>query len=180
MSRIHAAAERRFTPWKNGGGQTAEVLCQPEGAGFDSFDWRISTARVAQSGPFSRFAGVDRVLTVLEGGPMRLRFGDGRAVELDATSAPFAFSGDVGCQADLMGPPLLDLNVMVRRPLRAEVWRLGESAPRVLTAKAHYLFALAPLPALGLERHDLLELPSGTPLPSAAQALAIAIAILPG
>ena len=26
------------TPWKNGGGATIEVVCQPPGAGMDSFD----------------------------------------------------------------------------------------------------------------------------------------------
>ncbi len=67
-TRIWRRAERVFTPWKNGGGRTAEILAMPEGAGLDGFDWRISTAEVAQSGPFSLFAGLDRWLTVLEGG----------------------------------------------------------------------------------------------------------------
>lgn len=65
---IYLASDRHFSPWKNGGGETAEILCHPQGAGFGDFNWRISTARVASSGPFSTFEGIDRILTVLEGG----------------------------------------------------------------------------------------------------------------
>ena len=65
MSNWHyPASARQFRPWKNGGGETAEIAVSPAGAGFDDFDWRISTAIVAQSGPFSGFPGVDRVLTL--------------------------------------------------------------------------------------------------------------------
>lgn len=54
---IYRTADRVFRPWKNGGGETAEILAFPAGAGFDDFSWRISTAIVAASGPFSAFPG---------------------------------------------------------------------------------------------------------------------------
>src|SRR5690606_386633 len=79
----YPASARQFRPWKNGGGETAEIAVSPAGAGFDDFDWRISTAIVAQSGPFSGFPGVDRVLTVIEGGAMELTVA-GEARHLDA------------------------------------------------------------------------------------------------
>ncbi|HEY0275340.1 MAG TPA: HutD family protein, partial [Paenirhodobacter sp.] len=123
-ARIHRAATRRFTPWKNGGGETAGIIVHPAGAGFADFDWRISTARVAGSGPFSRFEGIDRSLTLLQGGPMRLRFAGGRVVDLAQGDPALAFSGDLGCEADLIGDAVLDLNVMVRRPLRCRVDRV--------------------------------------------------------
>lgn len=80
--------------WKNGGGETAEVLCHPAGAAFDDFDWRISTARVDRSGPFSAFPGVDRVLTVLEGDTMVLTFAEGSRIDTSPTSGPHPFSGE--------------------------------------------------------------------------------------
>ncbi|MBV9975040.1 MAG: HutD family protein, partial [Hyphomicrobiales bacterium] len=60
--RVLRAGQHRRMPWKNGGGETTEIIASPEGAGLDEFDWRISMARVATDGPFSRFAGVDRTL----------------------------------------------------------------------------------------------------------------------
>lgn len=160
MSRIYRGEERRFTPWKNGGGETAEILCQPEGAGFDGFDWRISTAKVGQSGPFSVFPCINRVLTVIEGGAMRLSFETGESVTCYPDGVPHSFSGAIPCHADLLGVPLLDLNLMVRDPLIGAVLQSGEevSGEGLLGA---YLFALQDQPALGLIRHDLRELPLG-------------------
>ncbi|NYH19335.1 HutD/Ves family protein [Paraburkholderia bryophila] len=59
-------------PWKNGGGVTREVAAVPEQAGLDCFVWRVSIADVAQAGPFSRFAGIDRTLVLLSGAGMLL------------------------------------------------------------------------------------------------------------
>jgi environmental stress-induced protein Ves len=159
IGEIHRATERRFSAWKNGGGETAEIICHPAGAGFDGFEWRISTAHVAESGPFSRFPGTDRVLTVVEGGDMTLTLADGTTHRIGPGSSPFAFPGDVPCSAELHGPPLLDLNVMVRRPLRAEVLTEGQQ-PSPGRCQAKWLFALRPLPDLHLRAHDLLELAS--------------------
>ncbi|NEX46350.1 HutD/Ves family protein [Pseudotabrizicola algicola] len=147
MSGVYPASARVFRPWKNGGGTTAEILCWPEGAGFDDFTLRLSTARVEASGPFSEFPGVDRVLTVIEGGRMVLRLG-GQAHAL-APLEPFAFAGDVACAAEV-DAPLLDFNVMVRRPLRA---RVG-AGPLDPAAR----FALLLAPVAGLDRLDLLEM----------------------
>ncbi|RGP35783.1 HutD/Ves family protein [Pseudotabrizicola alkalilacus] len=148
MSGIYPAAARVFRPWKNGGGETAEILCWPEGAGFDDFTLRLSTARVDRSGPFSLFPGVDRVLTVIEGGAMVLTF-DGTDHPLAPGSA-LAFAGDAPCTARLDGSPLLDFNVMTRRPLQAQV-TVGP-----LTADARFAMLLAP--AAGLARLDLVDL----------------------
>ena len=49
-------------PWKNGGGETAEIAVSPPGAALDDFDWRLSMARVETDGPFSAFPGIDRTL----------------------------------------------------------------------------------------------------------------------
>ena len=62
--------------WRNGGGQTRELLAWPSAA-----DWslRISRADIERSGPFSAFAGVQRWFEVLSGNAVAtrsyLRFG---------------------------------------------------------------------------------------------------------
>lgn len=142
--------ERRFAPWKNGAGRTAEILAMPEGATIDDFDWRISTAEVSQSGPFSIFPEIDRWLTVLEGGAMTLLLPD-RAMDLAPGSEPVHFPGDVPCSAELSGDPLLDLNIMTRRPLSAQIG----AAPAPDPVLARYALALVDCPEVGLARHDL-------------------------
>jgi hypothetical protein len=101
---IHPAAARVLRPWKNGG-ETAEILAAPDGADLGSFHWRLSTARVERSGPFSLFPAVDRVLAVIEGGALRLEVG-GTVLRVDADSEAVAFPGDVPCEARLDGGPL--------------------------------------------------------------------------
>ena len=116
------------SPWKNGGGSTREIACWPPGADFDGFDWRVSIATIAASGPFSRFAGVDRVITLLGGDGVRLH-GEGIDHLLDVPLAPFAFSGDAAVAGTLLGGDSSDFNVMTRRGrLRAEVRVLHAAA----------------------------------------------------
>lgn len=127
MDAVAVGAPRRFslaslpaTPWRNGGGQTREIACVPGASG--DFDWRLSVATIAQSGAFSPFPGVDRIITLLSGAGVRLRVGAGQRVHaLTTPLAPFAFSGDEAVQAELVGE-CQDFNVMVRRErLRADV-----------------------------------------------------------
>jgi environmental stress-induced protein Ves len=160
-SGIFRVADRVFRPWKNGGGETAEIAVSPPGADFESFDWRVSTAVVAFSGPFSTFPGVDRILTVLEGGAMALSVG-GHERRLDAACDPFAFPGDLPAAARLEGDGLLDFNVMVRRPLRAEVVR-GPLDPGLRSVDERARLALLLEDWAGLKRLDLVDLATADP-----------------
>lgn len=101
-------------PWKNGGGSTRELCCWPPAADMDHFDWRISLASITQAGPFSAFPGVDRQIALLSGDGVSLH-GPGLAHRLDQRWAPFAFSGDLAVDCQLLGGPSSDLNVMTRR-----------------------------------------------------------------
>ena len=111
--RLLRAGDRVAQPWKNGGGVTREVAAWPDGAGFDTFDWRVSIAEVAAAGAFSRFEGIDRTLAVLRG-RMRLTFPE-RVLELDSASAPLAFPGEAPCEGEPLDGAVTDLNLMVRR-----------------------------------------------------------------
>jgi uncharacterized protein len=112
---IVRVADQRAMPWKNGGGITYEVaIFPPDAASLDAFDWRVSMARVETDGPFSRFAGIDRSLAVMQGDGLRLVV-DGVDVALGPQSRPLVFAGDIPASATLVGGPITDINVMTRR-----------------------------------------------------------------
>ncbi len=124
MTAILRHAERSATPWKDGGGTTAEIARFPSGAGFDDLYWRVSTAVVGGSGPFSRFAGIERCIVVLGEEGLLLDVG-GVEHRVDPLR-PFVFPGDVATSARLLSGPVRDLNVMTRRGVVvAEVEVLG-------------------------------------------------------
>lgn len=116
-------------PWKNGGGVTRQIAVDPPGAGFADFCWRLSTADVTASGPFSDWAGVDRWLVIVSGGAVRLTDPATR----DALELPIgrclAFPGERAYGCELIAGPVRDLNLMLRRgrasgglALRAGSW----------------------------------------------------------
>lgn len=115
-------------PWKNGGGVTRELHCQPAGASFDDFLWRVSIADVSQSGAFSSFAGVDRVITLLEGEGMDLVSDSGNHVLLSRLQ-PHRFRGEDKITAELAGGACQDFNLMLRRGAAAgevRVWSIDQ------------------------------------------------------
>ncbi|MFD0276086.1 HutD family protein [Kitasatospora sp. NPDC127111] len=128
------AAERPATPWLNGGGVTREVAGFPAGAGPAAFDWRVSLADVASEGPFSLFAGIDRVITLVDGDGMVLTV-DGAEHRIDEPFRPFAFSGDAATDCRLLGGPVVDFNVMTRRG-RATADLALATAPRTVDVPA--------------------------------------------
>jgi environmental stress-induced protein Ves len=113
--RVLRATDYRRMPWKNGAGETIEMLVSPPGASFDSFDWRLSMAHVGAPGPFSLFPDVDRTLSVIAGAGLVLRLADQAPVTLDRHATPFAFPGDIAVDSTLVDGPVDDLNVMTRR-----------------------------------------------------------------
>jgi uncharacterized protein len=115
---ILRAENYRRMPWKNGGGETAEIAVFPPDAPLSAFNWRISMATVACDGPFSTFEGVDRTLTVLSGAGMILAVDDQPEVTLTRGSEPFAFPADASTSAVLVDGTVIDLNVMTRRAHR--------------------------------------------------------------
>jgi environmental stress-induced protein Ves len=101
-------------PWKNGLGTTTEIAVHPPGAGLDDFTWRLSIADLGASGPFSTFAGCDRILVQIEGAPITLSHEGADEHHLRLLS-PHRFAGELATYCTLDMPPARDLNVMVRR-----------------------------------------------------------------
>lgn len=117
MTHIIQYASLHPTPWKNGGGSTTELCVMPPGAGFDQFEWRLSLATIAHSGPFSVFPGIDRTLTLVEGGGVVLDVGNERRVALSEREPVIAFPGETAVFATVEGAPTTDFNVMTRRAI---------------------------------------------------------------
>lgn len=124
--RILRAADYRRMPWKNGGGETREVLVSPAGAALNEIDWRISLATVATDGPFSTFDGIERTLSVIRGAGIHLTVADALPKLLLDSSEPFTFAGESKTTATLVDGGIVDLNVMTRRAtFRHSVRRLS-------------------------------------------------------
>lgn len=113
--RILRAADHRRMAWKNGGGETVEIIVSPPAAGLDDFDWRISMARVERDGPFSAFPGIDRTLAVLDGEGLILDVEGRVPLALTARGEPVTFPADAPTTGRLVDGPITDLNVMSRR-----------------------------------------------------------------
>lgn len=105
------------SPWRNGGGETREIISYPPGR--SDFDWRISIATIAQDGPFSAFPGIDRSITLLSGDGVYLQALPDIDHALTVTGEPFSFSGDIALSARLAGGVTTDFNVMTRRTVCA-------------------------------------------------------------
>ena len=131
------------TPWKNGGGSTREIACWPPGSGLAYFEWRLSIATIAASGPFSVFPGIDRTIMLLAGDGVQLRAAD-HAIEhrLSTLHRPFAFSGDVPIDCTLLGGASSDFNVMARRGRWHAKLQVLESAAALPSARHGMLLAL--------------------------------------
>src|SRR5262249_9464426 len=132
-------------PWKNGGGITTEIWVSPEGSGLAGapFDWRVSIADVGTDGPFSKFAGYDRHIMLLDGQGMRLETDKGGVIDL-GLYRPAALSGAWPVPGKLAAGPVRDFNLMVARRfgrgsltcqrLTAPLPLIGDGAIRLLHA----------------------------------------------
>jgi environmental stress-induced protein Ves len=164
-------------PWRNGGGQTRELLAWPAGG-----DWslRISLADIENDGPFSAFPGITRWFTVVQGRGVVLHFGS-EAVTLDPGADPVQFDGAAAPGCTLIDGPTRDLNLMLRggegdmRPVRpGEPWSCGFAQWGLFTAVSGTLRSTSgppvPLPANTLlwqsdEAEGALRFEPGEPAP---------------
>lgn len=110
---IHLYESNRLpaSRWRNGGGETREIVSYPPGAA--DFDWRISIATIAADGDFSLFPGIDRIITLLSGDVALYRHD--QLYQPLSLHQPFAFRGEEAISARLSGKISTDFNIMARR-----------------------------------------------------------------
>jgi uncharacterized protein len=130
-------------PWKNGGGETIEIGIAPDKSSLDTFDWRISRARIDRSGPFSPFPGIDRTIAAIEGEGILLCFENADPVTLTPAGAPLSFAGEMRVESEIINGTVTDLNVMTRRGrYRHRLTVLADSGSVDLSAGPHETVAI--------------------------------------
>jgi environmental stress-induced protein Ves len=161
MFRVITPAMYRTMPWKNCGGRTTEIAAHPPGAALETFIWRASVADVASDGPFSRFPGIDRTITLLDGAGMRLSTRD-RDVELRTPFEPCSFSGDDDVECTLVAGPIRDFNAMFRRgQARGDVAAVRDGGASIAPAHFRLVYAALGSHECVVEGHARVALATG-------------------
>ena len=109
MIELLKASHYKKMRWKNGEGYTLEIA-RSVGESLAEFDWRISMADVKTSGDFSKFNGMNRFLTVLEGQGLSLRIDDD--FKHLKTLQSVEFSGDSIVSCELLAGQIRDFNLI--------------------------------------------------------------------
>jgi uncharacterized protein len=125
------ATDFKEVPWRNGGGTTTEMYVEPHPKDEARFAFRVSMARVASDGPFSNFAGYERLLMLTDGEGFTLTL-NGLPVKLDEPLKPVRFDGGTLVTCTLVNGPCTDFNLMVARDfgrgdLRVKTLTQGET-----------------------------------------------------
>nr|WP_325264272.1 HutD family protein [uncultured Rhizobium sp.] len=154
--RILPASDHKRMPWKNGKGETVEIAVFPEAASVDDFDWRISMATVAEDGPFSVFADIDRTLSILTGEGIELSVEGEPDRVLRPDTPPHAFPADAVTSARLLSGPITDLNVMTRRGKFIHGVTMLSVSQRVITSNGSDVTLVLPTSDLVLKDGTLL------------------------
>ena len=100
----------KVMPWKNGKGSTTELYRIDVGA---EMAFRVSTAKIEHSSPFSDFSGYDRTLVNLGPSSMQLMI-DGQDVRTLAELEHIHFDGGAKARGEVH-EPCDDLNVFCRK-----------------------------------------------------------------
>lgn len=171
VTRLPAAGHLRM-PWRNGLGSTLEIARDTPTTATD-FGWRVSLADVTQSGAFSPFAGMTRIISVIEGTGMSLHI-DGVTTPPLGCWQPFVFSGDAQVSCELLDGPIRDFNLIYRADRYAAeldwvsvdgTWELDDSQPLILFCAQGSLEILHEGARLGLQPLDAAHVQPG-PVPT--------------
>ncbi len=94
-------------PWKNGRGITTQLACDTSAP----YLWRLSSAELTESGPFSNFPLYQRWVCLLSGGPVLLNHSEGKKKEL-TQYLPYKFSGAMTTEV-IITHPAIDFNLFL-------------------------------------------------------------------
>jgi hypothetical protein len=103
--------------WPNGAGVSWTIASSPTSSAPAKADWYFATALIERPAPFSLLPGVDRVMTLIEGGGFRLRVDGLGEFLVDRPSVPIPFPGDRPTECQVEGKPSTVLNLLFARTL---------------------------------------------------------------
>jgi environmental stress-induced protein Ves len=149
------AASFREGRWLNGMGVSWDIAAEPPNASASDFGWRFAIARIDADVPFSRYTGVDRVFTLIDGEGLDLDVAGLGRIAVHERFVPHAFPGDADTACTLKGGPCRALNLFLRRGRwRAEIIVTGGPSA-VGACDAGLVFALRGGSSIGTD--TLLE-----------------------
>ena len=111
MITVISPSEFKTVPWKNGQGETTELIINETGD-VESFDWRISIASVAVDGFFSDFSGYHRTLVLIEGEGISLQHDSEQPEVLTNKLESSSFSGSCNTYGQLINGAIKDFNII--------------------------------------------------------------------
>jgi environmental stress-induced protein Ves len=132
ISLLDPAGYRR-TPWKNGGGITVDI------AEHDA--WRFGRTPITAPGPFSDYAGFDRVQVLVAGRGLVLDTPDGE-IDVRTPFKPVTFTGETPIVSRLEAGPVEVVNLLgdrARVRIDLQVLRAGAAIGR--SAGTHLVHA---------------------------------------
>jgi environmental stress-induced protein Ves len=143
ITRIDPSHYRR-TPWKNGGGVTVDI------AGQDDV-WRFGRTPITAAGPFSDYAGFDRLQVLVAGHGLVLDTPDGE-IDVRTPFKPVRFTGETRIVSRLESGPVEVVNLIGARA-RVRIALEVLTAGRALTVEAgtHLAYAAHGAAALDVE-----------------------------
>ena len=139
-SRVIPANEYRRERWSNGLGWTREIARSP---GNGDWTWRLSIAEIEQEAAFSWFPGAERVLVLLEGNGLRLRFSRSDVTLLEPPHGSLRFDGARAVAGEPVDGRAVVFNLIWRRnAVAAELWHRPLVGAMVIFAEAGETWAL--------------------------------------
>ena len=97
----------RRTPWKNGGGTTVDIA-------FSGESWRFGRTPIVEPGPFSDYAGYDRVQALVAGSGLVLETPQGE-IDVRQPFRPVRFAGETPIVSRLEAGPVEVVNLIGAR-----------------------------------------------------------------
>ena len=142
------------TPWKNGGGVTTDIALD-SGTGGDV--WRFSRTPITAAGPFSDYAGFDRLQVLVAGSGLVLQTPSGE-IDVRRPFRPVRFAGETPIVSRLEAGPVEVINLMGERSkMRINLAVLEAGQSQHLGKGIHIAYCPGGRAALRLanETHDL-------------------------
>ena len=107
MTTLLRPTDYRRAPWKNGGGTTT-TIAEQNGV------WQFGRTPITQGGPFSDYAGYDRLQVLVAGRGLVLRTPDGE-IDVRTPFKPVRFRGEPPVVSELEAGPVEVVNLIGAR-----------------------------------------------------------------
>lgn len=122
------------TPWKNGGGTTVDIA-------FSSDIWRFGRTPIVQPGPFSDYAGYDRVQVLVSGSGLVLETPQGE-IDVRQPFRPVRFAGETPIVSRLEAGPVEVVNLIgARAHVKIDIVILDEDRTLLLQPGTHIVYS---------------------------------------